>query len=277
MSKTVLCVVGVDQSDDDLNYAINFCEGIGAHLSAFVVSYSPPLPMGEYGLAASDIWAQDRQESMEKLAARVAIIEAIMAKAGVSADVESAYSDANWLGEDIARRAMYSDITLLGAGLNNNDAFDTTVVDGTLFGARNPILVVPAGAKLSPLPKRVMIAWDSRVEASRAVHEALDLLVRAEEVHVILVDPQALTDKNGSEPGADIAAYLARHGINVTVERLPSAGHSVSDVLRQHAIDMTADMIVMGAYGHSRLRERIFGGVTKSMIDKPPLPLFMAR
>lgn len=74
-----------------------------------------------------------------------------------------------------------------------------------------------------------------------------------------------------------MAVYLARHGVKVTVDRLPPEGDSVADVLRRHAVDTAAEMIVMGAYGHSRLRERIFGGVTRSMIEDPPLPLFMAR
>ena len=121
-----------------------------------------------------------------------------------------------------------------------------------------------------------MIAWDSRAEAARAVHEALGFLQGSEETRIVMVDPQA-HGGSGAEPGADIAAYLARRGLKVTVDRLPSAGHLISDVLTQHAADMQADLIVMGAYGHSRLRERIFGGVTKSMLDKPPLPLFLAR
>ncbi|WP_353833965.1 universal stress protein [Mesorhizobium sp.] len=81
----------------------------------------------------------------------------------------------------------------------------------------------------------------------------------------------------GAEPGADVAAYLARHGVNVTVDRLPSLDHSVVDVLRRHALDIAADLMVMGAYGHSRLRERIFGGVTVSMLEDPSMPILMAR
>jgi nucleotide-binding universal stress UspA family protein len=99
----------------------------------------------------------------------------------------------------------------------------------------------------------------------------------ADSVHVTLIDPQATHTGNGPEPGADIAAYLARHGCKVTVDRLPSSGYTVAEALRQHAVDISADLVVMGAYGHSRLRERIFGGVTKSMIDEAALPILMAR
>jgi len=92
-----------------------------------------------------------------------------------------------------------------------------------------------------------------------------------------MVDPVDSELGQDMEPGADIAAYLARHGVTVTVDRLPSQGRGVVATLRQHAIDNAAELLVMGAYGHSRIRERIFGGVTRSMIDQPPLPILMAR
>lgn len=93
----------------------------------------------------------------------------------------------------------------------------------------------------------------------------------------MLVDPLEGDEDQGAEPGADAAAYLARHGIKVTVDRLPSQGRTVASVLRRHATDTAADLLVMGAYGHSRLRERIFGGVTSAMIEEPTLPVLMAR
>jgi nucleotide-binding universal stress UspA family protein len=92
-----------------------------------------------------------------------------------------------------------------------------------------------------------------------------------------MVDPSAALRASGEEPGADIAAYLARHGINVTVDTLPSAGRSVVQVLQQHAVDVASDVIVMGAYGHSRLRELVFGGVTRSMLEAARPPVLMAH
>ena len=96
-------------------------------------------------------------------------------------------------------------------------------------------------------------------------------------MRIALIDPAEGESGHGAEPGADVAAYLARHGVKVTVDRVPRQGKSVASMLRQHAVDTTAELLVMGGYGHSRLRERIFGGVTKSMLDRPPLPIFMAR
>lgn len=102
------------------------------------------------------------------------------------------------------------------------------------------------------------------------------MMKSAEGVNVVLVDPAA-SRWNGHEPGADVATYLARHGIKVTVDRLPSAERPVDEVLNEHAIDTTADLIVIGAYGHTRLRQMIFGGVTKAMIEAPIVPVLLVR
>ena len=126
-------------------------------------------------------------------------------------------------------------------------------------------------------PKCVLVAWDASLEASRAVRESLDILSAADEVRVVMVDPIEDERHHGAEPGADVATYLSRHGVKVAVDRLPSSNHSFAEVLRQHAVDTGADLLVMGAYGHSRLRERIFGGVTRSMIEDTGLPIIMAR
>jgi nucleotide-binding universal stress UspA family protein len=109
------------------------------------------------------------------------------------------------------------------------------------------------------------------------MRESLEMLADANEVRLVLVDPAEGEDHHGEEPGADAAAYLARHGVKVTVDRLPSSNHAVAEVLRRHAVDTSAELMVMGAYGHSRLRQRTFGGVTKSMLESQSLPILMAR
>ncbi|WP_454856729.1 universal stress protein [Rhizobium binxianense] len=106
---------------------------------------------------------------------------------------------------------------------------------------------------------------------------AMELLVGADSVHIVMVDPEASPAENGEEPGADIAAYLAKHDARAVVEVLASGGLATGEVLRRHADDIAADLIVMGAYGHSRLRQRIFGGVTRSMLEETRLPVLLAH
>ncbi|TIQ06062.1 MAG: universal stress protein, partial [Mesorhizobium sp.] len=179
--------------------------------------------------------------------------------------------------DTIGRRARYADITVIGPELLANETLKSKAIEGALFSSGKPLLLIPEGSRPTLKPKRVLIAWDARLESSRAVRESLNMLPGAEEVRLVIVDPVEDQYRHGAEPGADAAAYLARHGVNVTVDRLPSSNHSVADVLRRHAVDIAADLMVMGAYGHSRLRERIFGGVTISMLEDPSMPILMAR
>ena len=275
--KTLLSVIGVDQSDRDLQTAIGLCQEIGAHLSVLVVALAAPPPIGEYAAVVSDAWLEEREADMNRLRETATKMTARLADTDVSADVDSTYSEIAWANDVIGRRARYADLTVLGPDLLTGADLRNAALSGALFESAKPVLIVPEGRVPTLRPKRVLVAWGSRPEAVRAVREALDLLAAAEDVRVVLVDPQASDLGNGPEPGADIATYLTRHGVKVSVDRLPSSGQSVATVLKQHATDMDADLIVMGGYGHSRLRERIFGGVTRSMLDEPVLPMLMAR
>lgn len=177
----------------------------------------------------------------------------------------------------VGRRARYGDLTIIGPRLLGSDVFKLRVLEGALFASARPLLLVPRDSRPTLKPKRVLAAWDSRMESSAAVKDSLDMLKGAEDVRLVLVDPVVGTDAQGAEPGADAATYLARHGVKVTVDRIPSLGRAVADALKCYATDCAAELLVMGAYGHSRLRERIFGGVTRSMIEEPTLPTFMSR
>jgi nucleotide-binding universal stress UspA family protein len=274
--KTILTVTGIDQGDRDLNIAIELCGQIGAHLSVFAMALAVMPAMSDVAMN-SYVWALEHQPDMDRLKARVASVTNLLAGSSVSADVSSDYPDTAWADEIVGRRARYADLVVVGPELLRAGTMKSKAVEGTLFWSGRPVLLVPEGSHPTLQPKRVLVAWDSSLEASRAVREAIEMLGGAESVHVCLVDPAAGEFHQGSEPGADVAAYLARHGAKVSVDRLPSSGRPIAEVLSRHAADVSADLIVMGAYGHSRLRERIFGGVTKSMLDQPPMPVLMAR
>ncbi|MEK1886179.1 MAG: universal stress protein [Phyllobacterium sp.] len=275
--KTLLSVINIKQDDDDLKTAIELCSEINAQLSVLVIAIASLPPLGDYPIGTADVWVKERHEDLGALRKRVDAVETLVKNANISATVIDEYPEAARIGHVIGRHARYADATIIGASLLRNDLLKTTVVDGALFESGRPILIIPHGGKPTLRPKRVLLAWNSGVECVRAAREALDVMASAEEVHVTLVDPDTSSIGNGPEPGADIAAYLAHHGAKVTVDRLPSAGKSIADVLKQHATDIGADLIVMGGYGHSRTREWIFGGVTRSMIDTANLPVLMAR
>ncbi|MES0007858.1 universal stress protein [Mesorhizobium sp. M0062] len=290
--KKILSVTGADHSDQDVAIAARLCAEVGAYLSVLIISpppllMSPPVigsppPLGG-GIAewsrhrAHHIAAREFSQDMANLEKTSREIHKVLRATWRCYDVDIEHCDKAGVGDAVRQRALCTDLTIVGPALLDETSLGPLVIDGSLFDTGKPVLVVPEGAQATLSPRRVLVGWDSRVEASRSVREALDLLSGAEEVRVAVVDPEATCTENGAEPGADIAAYLTRHGARVSVDRLASRGKPVATVLAQHAIDTSADVIVMGACGSRRLRERLFGSVTRWIVGKPPLPLFLAR
>lgn len=275
--KTILCVISAGQGDNDLKQALTLCEANEAHLAVQVLGIAAPPPVGTYAATVSETWAVERQADIERLSQRVKEVNEIIARAQVSADVDSVFVERTVVDDVVGRRARYADLAVIGADLRNNEDMRGPVLNGLFFHAQIPAMIFPDDRPMALVASNIMIAWDCRLEASRAVHEARPLLAAAGNVHVVMIDPEAGERADGEEPGADLATYLARLGAKVTVERVTSSGRSVAETLQRRAQDMQADLVVMGAYGHSRLRERIFGGVTRSMIEEPAVPVFMAR
>lgn len=276
--RTILTVTGPDQEFDDLRHVTDMCESAGAHLAALVVGMASPPPVGLYTAAVvSDAWVQERGNDEKRVADRARAITEFLASKRISSDVATAFTEVAFADEAIGRRARYADLTVLGPETLGSEELGPKALEGALFASGRPLLILPKDGNATLKPKRVVIGWDARVEAARAVREALQILVAAEDVRLLLVDPREGENGHGAEPGADAARYLARHGVKTTVERLPSLGKPVADIIRRYTRDVGADMLVMGAYGHSRMREKIFGGVTRSMLEAPALPTFLAR
>lgn len=273
--KTILCVTGSKFDDTDPKIASSLCEEVDAHLTVLVVELAAPPPVGEYAAVISDDWLKERAADQRRLERRIKELSSALASAAVSIDVAGEYLEEVWADETIGRRARYCDLVVVGPKMLADGTLKRKTIEGTLFSSGTPALLLPEGSSPSLKPKQILIAWDSSIEARNAVGRSLHLLQAATEAHVVMVDPEEST--HGEEPGADVATYLARHGVNVIVQRLPSQGLSVAAVLKRSAGDVGADLVVMGAYGHSRLRQRIFGGVTTSMIDEPPIPILIAR
>lgn len=273
----VLAIATPERGDADIAMAAELVRPSNGHVSAFVFSLAAAPPVGEFGGMVSDIWARERKADADRIEARARAVTDLLSRLGVQGDVASDYPEMAFADEVIGRRGRYADLTLVGPDLVEHGSIRDKVVEGALFHSARPLLVVPKDATPTFSPGRIMVAWDSGLEAARAVGAALPMLAGAEAVHVALVDPAEGETAHGAEPGADIAAYLARHGAKVTVDRLTRSGQPVAAILARHAMDIAADLMVMGAYGHSRLRERIFGGVTQSMLDEPPVPILMAH
>ncbi len=152
------------------------------------------------------------------------------------------------------------------------------VVEAALFEGHAPVLVVPIGADLAHLakPRRIVLAWNQSAEALNAAKRALPLLRAASMVDVTVVDPPTHGAER-SDPGGMLCQFLVRHGVRAQVTVLAHSLPEVADVLAQHALDRNADLLVMGAYGHSRLREAVLGGATRSVLERSKIPVLMAH
>jgi nucleotide-binding universal stress UspA family protein len=197
-------------------------------------------------------------------------------RAGVTIGTRRETAAVDRLPERLARQARHADLAILGQA-ERDDPFGTgtRLVEAALAESGRPVLVVPWIAAAGLPPRRVLAAWDGSAPAARALGDALPLLRRAERVSLVVVDPERLGGRVGEQPGADMAAHLARHGVKVEVQAVPSGGLATADVLLSWAADEGADLLVMGGYGHRRLRELVFGGFTEHVLGAAELPVLM--
>jgi nucleotide-binding universal stress UspA family protein len=180
---------------------------------------------------------------------------------------------------DTALHARYVDLTILGQ--LDPDRSDADLVrprpEHVTLASGRPILVVPYAGRFETVGRRVLIGWNATREATRAVNDAMPLLAAAEVVTVLTIDAREGPDAHGELPGADISLHLARHDVKAEVERTVSAGIPAGEVLLSRAADLGADLLVIGAYGHSRVRELLLGGATRSILQSMTVPVLMSH
>lgn len=217
----------------------------------------------------------ERHDVMENAASADMLknFEALVAREGLSYEFR-AIPDAD--AEQMVRMgSLHTDLVIVGhpppGGLPH-----ATSPDAMLLATGIPFLIVPQNWPNDQVAKNVLFAWNASREARRALTDALPLLKAAQSVSVVVVDPQD-NPSHGEEPGADIAQHLCRHGINARVEQLKSNGLAVADVIRNAAMAANHDLIVLGAYSHSRSRELFFGGVTRSLLKDILVPTLIAH
>jgi nucleotide-binding universal stress UspA family protein len=173
--------------------------------------------------------------------------------------------------------ARYADLTVVGQGIDLKDApHDLAFLPEELaLGVGRPVLVVPRYGTFETFGERVLIAWNGSREATRAVHDALPLLTRATKVTVLSIDPEP--DSGARVPSADITLHLARHGVSAEADSTVALDMAVGDMLLSRAADLGANLLVMGAYGHSRVREMVLGGATRHILQHMTVPVLMSH
>lgn len=207
----------------------------------------------------------------------LAFAEDYLGKSGVRWSAENGVAQIADLGRHVAHRARFSDLVVLPKPYGKDRGAEAEpIVEAAMFDGHAPVLVVPDEAKPFSNPRTVMIGWNESVEAMQAIRRALPFLKAAELARIVVIDPpQHGPDR--SDPGGLLSQMLARHGVKCEIDVLSKTMTRVSDILNRHAEDIEADMIVMGAYGHSRFREAILGGATRNMLEQSSVPVFLAH
>ncbi len=177
----------------------------------------------------------------------------------------------------VAHRTRFSDLVVLSRPYGQGRGHDCeAITEAAMFDGDVPVLIQPDDTDLPDQINTVLVAWNESNEALRAVRAALPLLQRAENVNIAIVDPPQHGPER-SDPGGSLSQMLSRHGVRPEVSVLSKTMPRVCDVLTRHAGDIDADLIVMGAYGHSRFRESILGGATRNMLELSQVPVLMAH
>ncbi|RSZ56375.1 universal stress protein [Massilia atriviolacea] len=181
-------------------------------------------------------------------------------------------------GMGMSMQGRYCDLLVISQSASDEFAprLRSDFPDYVVLNAVRPVLVLPVAWTGNSVGRRITVAWNASPEAVRAIVSALPMLRRASQVDLVLFDPAGEGELHGAEPGADIALYLARHGVAVEVT-VQQAGADEGAALRAFGAARNADLIVMGAYGRSRLREIVLGGMTRSMLADSAIPLWMAH
>lgn len=237
-----------------------------------------PEPASFYVMAGTvEYYAALERLRSERRAARERLFHAELLRAKVTG---------NWLTIDesanltVSRYSRYADLII--AGQDNPDDPESYVADhfreNLIMTAGLPVLMVPYAGTFPTVGTHALIAWDASREATRALHDALPFLKRATKATVITIGETKGEPLRGRIPGSDIAAVIARHGVNVEVSDLGAADRqSVGDLLLSQASDLGADLIIMGGYGHARWHEFVMGGATRTVLKSMTVPVLMSH
>lgn len=230
------------------------------------------------GVAITD-WSMQQAEDDAKAAAERAEMILAGQDAALRWSLETAVTVTSGVTSLVAAQAAFADLVVQPAPTAKAlGELAEAVIEAALFQGHAPVLIIPPHADLvaATSPRRIILAWNQSAEALRAAKAALPFLLTADVVDLTVVDPP-ITGAERSDPGGPLCQFLARHGVKVEVTVLARSLARVADVLAQHAMDKSADMMVMGAYGHSRLREAVLGGATRDVLLSTRIPVLMAH
>jgi nucleotide-binding universal stress UspA family protein len=262
------------EHDPGRDYAISVARAFEAHLTALAFAYEPVISGTIFDGYGASVIANYRAENRKIAQSAKERFDGAAKAAGVLADSRAIEAGVADIASVFGNTARNYDLSVVGQARRDDETAEELTIQGALFGSGRPVLVVPyiqqTGLKLD----RVLVCWDGSRNAARAIADAMPVLKRAGAIDVVTVEPR---ERRNELAGAEIAQHLARHGLKVELKPLVAPDTDVPNTILSYAADSSTDFIVMGGYGHSRLREFVLGGATRGMLESMTVPTFMAH
>jgi len=255
-------------------YAISIAATFGAHIIGISFVYEPVIPDGTLGGVPVDLIELQRAENSKAANEAISRFDAAVKKAGISAETRILDATFGGAATRFAQIGHRFDLAVVGQAQREGGASDELIIEGALFESGRPLVVVPYIQKRGLTLERVLACWDGSRTAARAIGDARPFLERAKAVDIVIVAEER---KSEEMTGANMSAHLARHGVPASIKRMAKGDIGIEDVLLSYAADSGADLMVMGGYGHSRLREFILGGVTRGILASMTVPVLMSH
>ncbi len=260
-----------------LDQAIAMATAWDAHLDVLCMGLDRTQTGFYYAGANALILQETITRAQDEARAVEAHVRKILEASDVRWGLDSGVAQLADMGRHVAQRARFSDLVILPKPYGEKRGVELEpILESAMFDGAAPVLMVPEAGQIVTAPQRILLAWNESDEALEAARTALPLLIQADIVRIVVIDPPVHSPTR-SDPGGLLSQYLSRHGVNCEIDVLSKTLPRVSDVLMRHAADVEADMIVMGAYGHSRFREAILGGATRNMLEHAKIPVFLAH
>jgi nucleotide-binding universal stress UspA family protein len=275
MIKDIVVNLGLGDQDPAGNYAVSMAAAFQAHLLGVAFAYEPIVAYSATGAIPAEFLEAQRSEADKTARKAIDRFEEEAKRAGISWETRVLSASISGASDQLGRIGRRFDVIVLGQPTRDKPMPDEVIDEGVLFDSGRPVVFVPFIQKEGMKLDRVIVCWDGGRAATRALADSMPFLEKAKQVEVVVVGSKP--PKSDEISGADIGQHLARHGLKVDVKRITSPDIDVASTILSYAADASADLIVMGGYGHSRLREFVLGGATRGLLESMTVPVLMSH
>jgi len=264
-----------DKPSASMEFAIDLAQRSTAHLTAIALAVDPVVTGFVVAPVPVDLIEGARADARRTADAVAKRFDEQARLAGISREIRIHEVLMGGIPQGFVASARLSDLIIIGQeDPDHPEPLRDLLIETALYEGVAPVLVVPYIAKASFKMEKVLVAWDGSRPAARAIHDSISFLPEGAEITILMIGNAT---KQIGEPGADLATWLSRHGLSVSLKSLPGAGVPVADTILNYATDLGYDVVVMGAYGHSWIREALIGGATRDVLRTMTVPVLMAH